>query len=67
VPKTNSAVDLELAMPGNAGPAKKLGGRLEPIKHSNPRFTHRIRIKDVSEIDAGVLAAMKAALENNRG
>lgn len=32
----------------------------------NPRFTHRIRIKDVSEVDAEVLTALQSALENNR-
>jgi hypothetical protein len=67
VPKTNTSVDLELALPANPRAAKELGDRLEPIKHSNPRFTHRIRIKDPGEIDAGVLAVMKAALEENRG
>lgn len=62
VPKTNAAVDLELAMPAET-PATE---RLEPIKHSNPRFTHRIRIADVSEVDGEVLGAMGSALANNR-
>ena len=63
VPKTNSAVDLELAMPKEGSAAEGL----ESIKHSNPRFTHRIRIKDVGEIDESVEGAMRAALEHNRG
>ena len=63
VPKTNSAVDLELALPSET----KAAGRLEPIKSSNPRFTHRIRIGDVDEIDGEVTRALRSAWEHNRG
>ena len=63
VPKTNSAVDLELAMPPGTADTK----RLEPIRSSNPRFTHRIRISGTDEIDAEVIAALTTALKHNRG
>lgn len=63
VPRTKSAVDLELAMP----PGTEAAGRLEKTRNSNPKITHRIRINDVSEIDAEVIGALKRALEQNRG
>ncbi len=62
-PRTQSAVDLELAMP----PGTKAKGRLEAFKGNNEKFTHRIRVSDVKEIDSDVLAAMKAASEHVRG
>lgn len=61
-PRTQKSVDLELALP----PGIKGAGRLETFKSSNPKFTHRIRISDVTEIDAEVLGVMKKAYENNR-
>jgi len=63
VPKTNSAVDLELALPRDIS----LENRLETIKNSNPKITHRIRITDLSQIDDDVLRFLNRALENNRG
>ena len=62
VPKTNSAVDVELAMP----PDMKKSPRLETIKSSYPKFSHRIRISDPKEIDKEVLSAVKAAFDYNR-
>lgn len=62
VPRTKSAVDLELAMP----PGTKTSDRLQPFKSSNPRFTHRIRINDTGEIDSEVTAALTTAWEHNR-
>ncbi|MEZ5337935.1 MAG: DUF5655 domain-containing protein [bacterium] len=62
-PRTQSAVDLELAMP----PGTKETGRLEAFKGSNDKYTHRIRLSDVKEIDRDVLAAFRAASEHVRG
>ena len=60
-PRTNSAVDVELALPATVASSS----RLEPIKNSNPRFTHRIRISDPSEVDSEISDVLKAALDNN--
>ena len=60
-PRTNSAVDLELALPADT-PAK---GRLETFRSSNPKFTHRIRLSDPQEVDAEVEAALKRALTHS--
>ncbi len=62
-PRTQSQVDLELAMPAGA----EAGGRLEAYKSSNPNFTHRIRIGTVDEIDDEVIAALRAAYEPVQG
>ena len=62
-PRTQSAVDLELAMP----PGTKAAGRLEAIKSNNEKFTHRIRLGNVKEVDREVLEAMKAASDHVRG
>ena len=62
-PRTQSAVDLELAMP----PGTKEAGRLEAIKNSNPKFTHRIRVSSVKEIDRELISALKSASEHVRG
>ena len=62
VPKTNSAVDVELALP----PDTQQYPRLETIKSSYPKFSHRIRISDPKEIDEEVVLAVKAALDYNR-
>lgn len=62
-PRTQSAVDLELAMP----PGTKASGKLEAFKGNNEKFTHRIRIGNVQEVDKEVLAAMKIASDHVRG
>ena len=56
-PRTNRYVDLELAMP----PGTAADDRLQPIKSSNPKFTHRIRISDPAEVDEGVIDALRKA------
>ena len=60
-PRTNSAVDLELALPDDF----PKGGRIEPFKSSYQKFTHRIRISDAADVDGEVSAALKAALSAN--
>ena len=60
-PRTNSAVDVELALPSEA----KIGGRVESFKSSYPKFKHRIRISNPSEVNAEVVAALKSALDWN--
>lgn len=35
--------------------------KLEAIKNTNPRFTHRIRIRDVAGIDDEVLRSLQTA------
>jgi hypothetical protein len=62
-PRTQSSVDLELAMP----PGTKASGKLEAFKGMNDKYTHRIRVGNVREIDREVLAAMKAASDYVRG
>jgi len=62
-PRTQSAVDLELAMP----PGTAASGKLEAFKGNNEKFTHRIRLGNVKEIDKEVLAALKAASDHVRG
>lgn len=62
-PRTQKAVDLELALP----PGTEAAGRLETFKSNNPKLTHRIRIKDAGEIDGEVMAALGKAAEHVRG
>jgi predicted transport protein len=57
VPKTQKSVDLELALP----PQTQVQGRLEEVKSSNPKFTFRVRISDISEVDDEVTALMQKA------
>jgi len=56
-PRTQKAIDLELVLP----PKRKAKGRLETFKSSNPRFTHRVRINDESEVDDEVKALLTEA------
>ena len=63
VPRTLKAVDLELALP----PGAEAAGRLEPLKSSNPKLTHRIRIKDLGEVDDEVMGALGKAATHIRG
>ncbi len=62
-PKTQKFLDLELAMP----PGTKGGGRLEPIKSSNEKFTHRIRLETAKDVDKDVKAALKQAAAHVAG
>ena len=52
---------FELAMPDGT-PTE---GRFEPLKSSTPKFAHRIRIKDVEEVDAEVIRALTTAKNHN--
>jgi len=61
-PKTQKFLDLELAMP----PGTKATSRLEAIKSSNEKFTHRIRLAEAKDLDKEALAAMKQACEHVR-
>lgn len=56
-PRTNGAVDLELALP----PGITESDRLQPFKSSYPKFTHRIRITDERDVDDEVKAVLSAA------
>jgi len=56
-PKTQKYLDLELAMP----PGTKTGGRLEAIKSSNEKFTHRIRLETAKDVDKYVKDALNQA------
>ncbi|MCH7472385.1 DUF4287 domain-containing protein [bacterium] len=56
-PRTQSAVDLELAMP----PGTKASKRLEPWQGNNEKFTHRLRIKEAGEVDAQVKKCLEQA------
>ena len=60
-PRTNGAVDVELAMPDGT-PA---GGRFETVKSSTPKIGHRIRIRDLDEVDDEVMSALVAAKNHN--
>ncbi len=62
-PRTQKLVDLELALPADTAET----ARLQAYKTSNPRFTRRIRIGDVAEIDDEVRAAIAAAASFVRG
>jgi len=62
-PRTQKAVDLELALP----PGTEAAGRLETIKSNNPKLTHRIRIGDAGEIDGEVMEALGRAAAHVRG
>ncbi len=62
-PRTMKLVDLELAMP----PGTETAGRLLTYKASNPKFTHRVRIGDASEIDEEVLGYLRKAAEHVGG
>lgn len=61
-PRTNSAVDLELAMP----PGTPASERLEAFASSYPKFTHRIRLSEPAQVDTEVMAALEAAFAHNR-
>ena len=61
-PRTNKFLDLELAMP----PGTKATSRLEAFKTSNPKFTHRIRLAVIADLDTDALGALKAASDNVR-
>ncbi len=63
VPRTQSAVDLELALP----PGTEAAGRLEPLKSNNPKLTHRIRIRDLGDIDGEIHRALGLAADHVRG
>jgi hypothetical protein len=62
VPRNQSSVDLELVLPEGAA-----GGRLEPIRSSNPKFRHRIRLRVGDEVDGEVRAALRAAWDHVGG
>lgn len=62
-PRTNGAVDVELALPQGT----KQAGRLETVKSSYPKFTHRIRITDADEVDDEVVTAIETAYRTNVG
>jgi hypothetical protein len=62
-PRTQRQVDLELALPADRAETE----RLKAYKTSNPRFTHRFRIEDVSEVDDEVRAALAEAAAFVRG
>ncbi len=59
-PKTQSGVDLELALP----PDTKTGSGLQPLKSSNPRFTHYLRLTDKKGVDATVKKWLKKAADH---
>jgi len=59
-PHTQKFLDLELALP----PGTKATARLEPFKGSNEKFTHRIRLATVNDVDKTVLAALKQASQH---
>lgn len=60
-PRTNSAVDVELALPpGWSGPGA------EPFKSANPKFSHRIRVASPEAVDDRVVEALRAALAHAR-
>jgi hypothetical protein len=59
-PRTQSGVDVELALPADA----VVG---EPFTSSNPRFTRRLRVGTPDQVDATVIAALRAAAEGVRG
>lgn len=56
VPRVQSAVDLELALPADVA-----SPRLEPLKGSNPRFQHRVRLHAPADVDDEVRALLAAA------
>ena len=53
-PRTNAGVDVELALPADSPHG-------EPFKSSNPKFTRRIRVTSVEEVDDDVRAALREA------
>lgn len=55
-PRTQKLVDLEL-------PLEPDGGRLEPLKSTNPRFKSRIRLASVEQVDDEVRQALRASWE----
>jgi hypothetical protein len=55
-PRTQAGVDLELVLPSDA----TVG---EPFKSSNPKFTRRLRVSAVEQIDDALTAALREAAD----
>jgi predicted transport protein len=62
-PRTQKLVDLELALPADSAETE----RLKAYNTSNPRFTRRIRIGQLDEVDDEVRAAIAQAADFVRG
>lgn len=60
-PRTQKGVDVDLALPEGVD-----SPRLQPAKNSNPRFTHRIRITSVEEVDDEVRRLLAIAADAAR-
>lgn len=59
-PRTNSKLDLELALPADT----PTDDRLQAFKTSNPKMTRRMRLGSVDEIDDHVRGALQQAWAN---
>ncbi len=60
-PRTQRAVDLDLALPEGVD-----SPRLQPVKNSNPKFAHRIRVSSVEEVDDEVRRLLVIAADAAR-
>ena len=57
IPRTQSAIDIELALP----PKTKSTNLLEAYSGHNEKFNFRIRVPCIAEVNASVLSAINAA------
>lgn len=61
-PRTQKAVDVDLSLPDDVA-----SSRLVAQKNSNPNFTQKVRVSDVSEVDDELRRLLALAAEHSRG